>query len=130
MATGFLDSPGGVMAPADVHDAGVDAWTRVAGIHPKSVIVGGPGHPDDINRLPYNVDHARGRIVTNDVGKIGPAGGPGVGLLDDWRDIFNFQHSPIPWLLLASLAIVGLMQFRLQARVAGRRGPRASLALG
>jgi hypothetical protein len=127
MATGTVWQPGGVMAPSDVPGAGDDAWARVAGVPAISSIVGGPGHPDDPYDLPYNVDRARGRIMTQDATPYaGPAAGADVGLLDDWRDALNPQ-SPIFWLLLLTIGMLGLMQFRLMARV----GPaRASAALG
>jgi hypothetical protein len=127
MAVGMPWQPGGVMAPADVPNAGEDAWARVSGVPAISSIVGGPGTPDDPYDLPYNVDRARGRIVTNDATNYtGPQAGPGVNLLDDWRDAINPQ-SPIFWLLLLALGVLGLMQFRVMARV-GRA--RASAALG
>jgi hypothetical protein len=131
MATGFLSQPFGVMAPSDVPGAGMDAWTRTQGIPPTSALVGGPGDLSDDWHMPYNVDRSRGRIITNDsAGLVGPQGGPGAGLLDDWRDVLNWRHSPAPWLLLAALAVVGLMQFRLQVRAGGRRGVSASAGMG
>lgn len=129
MASGYLQNPGGVMSSADVQGAGVDAWTRTAGIPPTSALVGGPGDPTDAWHLPYNVDRGRGRIVTNDA-PTGPVGGPGVGLLDDWRDIINWRHSPVPWLLIFTLAVVGLMQFRVMVRAGGRKGVSAGVGLG
>src|SRR4051812_33265107 len=125
MAYGLLRS--GVMATPDLASSGSDAWERVAGVPASSSIVGGPGHPDDANRMPYNVDRSRGRIVTTDTTGITPAGGSAASVLDSWRDVFNWQGSPIPWLLLLSLVMLGLMQFRVQTRV-GRR--KASLAVG
>jgi hypothetical protein len=127
MATGLIQNSGGVLAPADVVGGGQDAWSRVAGIPAYSAIVGGPGHPDDQWRMPYNVDRSRGRIVTNDAPDA--AAGPGTGMLEDWKDILNVKHSPVPWLLLLSLLVLGLMQFRVMARV-GKKGPRVSAALG
>ena len=46
---------------------------------------------------------------------------------DSWRDIYNLKGSPMPWLLLLALMMLGFMQFRLSGR-AGRA--RADLALG
>ena len=130
MATGTLDQPGGVMAPADVHGAGGDAWTRVAGVPPTSSLVGGQGDPSDDWHMPYNVDRARGRIMTGE--KVtGPMAGPDAGHLDDWRDLLNWRHSPAPWLLLFSLGIVGLMQFRLMVRAGTKKhGVGANVGLG
>jgi hypothetical protein len=131
MASGYIGQPGGVMAPADVSGAGLDAWTRTAGIPPMSRLVGGPGDPSDDWHMNFNVDTARGRIVTNDAPvKTGPMGGPGAKVLEDWRDVFNWKGSPVPWLLLFSLAVLGLMQFRLMVRAGGRRGVSGSVGLG
>jgi hypothetical protein len=48
-------------------------------------------------------------------------------MLDDWRDLFNFRGSPMPWLLLFGLAMLGFMDVAVRARV----GPaRASAAVG
>jgi hypothetical protein len=131
MATGYLQQPFGVMAPSDVPGAGMDAWTRTAGVPPTSSLVGGMGDPTDAWHLPYNVDRARGRIITNDqAGLVGPAGGPGAGLLDSWRDVRNWSNSPVPWLLIASLAVLGLMQFRVMVRAGGKRGVSGSVGMG
>lgn len=129
MATGYLHNPGGVMSGADVAGAGQDAWSRVAGVPPLSVLVGGPGHPDDPISPAYNVSRLANRIVTQDATP-GPLTGPGIELLDDWRDTLNFRGSPVPWLLLMTLGIVGLMQFRLMVRAGGKRGPKAEVGLG
>lgn len=127
MATGVNQDTGGVMSPADVAFAGADAWGRMTGVSPMSPLVGGPGW--DPSGLPYNVDGARSRIVTTGAGMAGGpmAGGPGVDLLDDWRDIYNFRGSPVPWLLLASLMILGFMQLRVSARAGKAKG---NIALG
>lgn len=130
MATGYLSQPFGVMAPSDVPGAGMDAWARTSGVPPTSALVGGPGDLTDAWHAPYNVDRARGRIVTNDVGMIGPAGGPGAGILDSWRDVLNWRNSPAPWILIALLGVLGLMQFRLMVRAGGRRGVSASAGMG
>jgi hypothetical protein len=127
MATGFNSRLGGVMAPTDVAGAGYDAWAATTGIPATSTVVGGAGDVNDENRMPYDVDRSRGRIVTTDTRRNGPAGGDAANLLDDWRDVFNIAHSPAPWILLIALVVLGLMQFRVQTRV-GRR--KASLAVG
>jgi hypothetical protein len=127
MATGIVDDPGGVMSPADVHYAGVDQWERLTGMSPFNPLVGGPGYDVTGSGLPYNVDGARSRIVSTGADVITPMGGPGVHLLDDWRDAFNFKGSPVPWLLLFSLAILGFMQLRVSARAGKAKG---NIALG
>ena len=129
MGTG-LSSDGGVMAPPDVRDAGELEWATVAGMSPTNPIA-------SRSRTDYggfDPEFSRGdRIVTTPEGQQGPVSGglaatpdmPGVALLDDWRDLFNFRGSPMPWLLLFALIFLGFMQFRVDAR-AGRGGASAS----
>lgn len=130
MAVGVIDNVGGVMAGPDVHGAGLDAWARISGVPATSSLVGGQGDPSDAWHMPYNVDRARGRIVTGEQ-VTGPVGGPDAGMIGDWRDLLNWKHSPAPWLLLFTLAVVGLMQFRLMVRAGGaKRGVKANVGLG
>lgn len=114
------------MAPPDVVGAGDMEWSSVSGISASHPLVGGP----DVSGLGiFDVDRGRSRIVTTPQGQQGPASGglaatpdgagAGVALLDDWRDLLNFKGSPMPWLLLASLIVLGFMELRVQAR-AGR----------
>jgi hypothetical protein len=107
-------SPHGVAYPDT--PAGASQWAAMSGAHPMSPLVGGPGLDASGSNLPYQVDGARARIVSNDAQlNIGPAAGGR--LLDDWRDVFNWKGSPIPWLLLLTLVMVGFAHFRVQARV-------------
>lgn len=129
MATG-LQGPGAVMAPADNPGAGDLEWAKVAGVPPTNPLVGGPGWTAGFGGI--DVDRGRSRIVTQyaDPMGAGPQMGPGMAVVDDWRDLFNWKGSPAPWLLLASLAILGLMQLRINARVGRRRGASAAVAIG
>jgi hypothetical protein len=123
MATGVINNPGGVAAPADVYGAGADSWAAMTGVSPLSPAVGGPGYGGQA--LPYDVDGGRSRIVTNDV----PATmhvAAGGSLLDSWQDVLNWRGSPIPWLLLLTLVMVGFAQFRISAR-AGKASGNISL---
>jgi hypothetical protein len=113
MATGTIWQPGGLAAPTDVVNEGVDQWAAMTGVSAKSPLVGGSAYRSD---MPYNVDGSRSRVVTT--GQGGPAmapDAPGVRLLDDWRDALNPQ-SPAFWVLLLILGMLGLMQLRVQAR--------------
>lgn len=122
---------GGIMAPADVRGAGAMEWATISGLSPTNPLVGGP----DWQGPGFDVDRGHKRIVTTPEGQLGPAtdgimatpDGPALALLDDWRDLFNFRGSPMPWLLLFALVFLGLMQFRVQARAGSAR---ASAALG
>lgn len=129
MATGREPSEtGGVLAPADVRGAGSLSWSEVAGVT--------PGHPlvRDGNTLGWDTNR---RMVTTPEGQSGPATGgllatpdgsdnpPGLDLIDDWRDIFNFKGSPIPWLLLIAIGVLAFANASVQAR-AGAFGRTAS----
>jgi hypothetical protein len=128
VAYGLTDA-GGVMAPADVIGAGEAEWARTSGIAATHPLVGGPSWGSD----PFDPDRGRSRIVTTSDGAAGPATGgimaPAGELaqLDDWRDLFNFRGSPMPWLLVLALVMVGFMELRVQARAGGAR---ASAAIG
>jgi hypothetical protein len=116
MAYGFIGDPGGLAATPDIPGLGPLSWAEMAGMSPEHPMVGGP----DIAGLgAFDVDRGRSRIVSlPDVGPTaGPVAGPGVNLIDDWRDLFNFRGSPMPWLLLGSVVVLGLMQLRISARV-------------
>lgn len=125
MATGVTNQPGGVAAPTDVPYAGASAWEAMTGVSAVSPLVGGPGisgRPD----MPYAVDGSRSRIVSTGQGQAPPVSGPGVALLDDWRDAFN-PSSPAMWLLVLILVMIGFMQLRVQARAGKAKG---ALAIG
>lgn len=119
----------GAVAPGDKGD-GEMSWQTVSGMNPGSPMVGGP-HVPGLGM--FDVDRGRARIVTlPGEGGAAPwtgamAGVPGVELLDDWRDLFNFKGSPMPWLLLLALAALGVAQLSISGRV----GPiRASAGAG
>ncbi|HXU61113.1 MAG TPA: hypothetical protein VN962_05385 [Polyangia bacterium] len=113
------------MAYPDV-PAGASEWSRMTGVHSMSPMVGGPGLDGSGSGLPYNVDGARSRVTTNDAA-VNYAPAMAAHTLDDWRDVFNFKGSPIPWLLLLTLVMVGFAHFRVQTRV-GKAS--ANVALG
>lgn len=138
MATGQTEG-GGVVSVPDVRGIGDAEWASVSGMRPTNPLVGGPRAG---GLGPFDVDHGGPRIVTTPEAQQGPAAGgallatpdgagAGVAVLDDWRDLFNFRGSPMPWLLLLTLLMIGFMQFRLDARArAGRASASASAALG
>lgn len=119
---------GGVLAPVDVQGAGSLSWAEVAGVRPSSPLV------SDGNQLGWDVNP---RIVTTPRGQAGPATGGliatpdgagvdnGLAQLDDWRDLFNFKGSPVPWILLISLGVLTFAHASVQAR-AGAFGKTAS----
>lgn len=118
---GLGDQGGGLASETDVRGAGEYDWAQTSAMSPMNPLVGGP-NVDGLGI--YDVDRMGSRVVTTPLGNSGPAGdgvmatpdAPGVELFDSWRDLFNLKGSPMPWLLLGSLIVLGLMQFRIQAR--------------
>lgn len=128
MATGRGTAErGGVLAPADVRGAGTISWEEVAGVP--------AGHPlvSETDGMNFNIAGSHNRIVTTPEGQMGPASGglvatpetAGMRHVDDWRDVFNFKGSPIPWLLLISIGVLAFAHASVQAR-AGAFGRTAS----
>jgi len=118
---------GWTMAPADVAGAGDMVWATTAGVPPGHPLVqglqssqaGGPG---------WDVDAARGLVVTQDIDAPRPGANMGgaADVFDDWRDLFDFRNSPAPWVLLAVLAMIGLVAMRVEVR-GGPANIRAAL---
>lgn len=139
MATGRqTDEGGGVLSQALPRGSGDAEWATLIGIGPDHPLVGGGSN------MPYNIVSENSRIVTTPAGQSGAASGGGLassvqntyaaeGLkqLDDWRDLFNFKGSPMPWLLVLSIGVLLFAHASLQAR-AGAFGRKAgvSAALG
>ena len=125
MATGLGRS--WTLSPPDVAGAGDLEWATTAGVpsgHPlvqglQSTQAGGSG---------YDVDAPRGLIVTQDIDAPRPQGNMGgaADVFDDWRDLFDFKSSPAPYVLLALLAIIGIVAMRVEVR-GGPANIRASL---
>lgn len=133
MATGRQTSyTGGVVDAADVRGAGDAEWANLIGVAPDHPLVGGG------SAMPYNIVSENSRIVTTPAGQSGAAstGGlasspantyaaEGIRQLDDWRDLFNFKGSPMPWILILALGVVLFAHASVQAR-AGAFGRKAS----
>ena len=140
MATGLDPAYGGaVIAAADVRGAGSMEWASLIGVPPGHPLVSSGGgvmpgvDPDFPNR----------RVVTLPEGQSGSAasgglaatpdgmGGGAIAMIDDWRDLFNLQGSPMPWLLLIAFGILIFAQLSIKARAgAFGRQAAASAALG
>lgn len=127
MPAGMIPARGPIVAPAS-NDQGRMTWQEMAGMDAADPRVGGR-YVEGLHSL----DADKGRsVVVSLPNATAPATGagvgtPGVALLDDWRDLFNFGGSPMPWLLLLTLAMLGFAQFAVSARV----GPaRAAAGVG
>lgn len=127
MATGtkgYLET-GGVMAPADYPYGGDQDRESLIGLSPSHPLMGGGPAPSgsygmfdtDYHTTPASVIST---LPGTDYGRTTPAH-------DDWRDLLDFRNSPLPYIALFTLAMIGLVQFRIVAR----GGPaRASASLG
>lgn len=126
MATGASWQPGGVVAPADVMDAGAFEWGRLTGMEPYDPVMQGAPTVGGAAMQPYDVDRAHSRIATLPPSQKADAGSTAE-VFDDWRDAFDYR-SPAFWVLLLILAAIGLVQLRIAA--GGRVGPAQAGAAG
>lgn len=124
MASGLVPMSGTIAPPSDPN-AGMASWATISGANAEDPGVGGP-YVEGLRS--WDVDRGSSRIVTlpgaHDPATGAGAGAPGLHLWDDWRDLFNFRGSPMPWLLLLSLAMLGFMDVAFRARL----GPASASA--
>jgi hypothetical protein len=117
MQAGMIQARGPIVAAPGTSEGRMD-WTAMAGVDAASPTVGGR-YLEGLNS--HDVDRGRSVIVsTPNAGAAATgagAGTPGAAVFDDWRDLFNFRGSPMPWLLLLTLAMLGFAQFAVQGRV-------------
>ena len=106
----------GIASTPLVADAGIGQWALLSGAH-----AAGMGTDPLFGHRNLLDEHVQ-RVVTQGPPPTGPTEGQGVRLLDDWRDVFNWKHSPAPWILVFILVALGLMQFRVMARAGKARG--------
>jgi hypothetical protein len=117
MPTGVSPSErGGVIDPADLRGAGPMEWASMTGIAPDHPLVGAGGEGG------FNINERWGRVVTQPYTLAGPASdtiatpdGSTTGM-GNWRDVFNFRGSSVPWVLMLLIAIVYLSHLKLSAK--------------
>lgn len=118
------------MAPADVPGAGDMEWASVAGVPPGNPLISGAARPGSGFGSGIDPDLSRSLIVTQDAtGGVRPGQAQGAGLsdaFDDWRDLFDFKNSPVPYVVLGFLVMIGFMAARLEVR-GGPANLKASL---
>jgi hypothetical protein len=111
MATGITG--GGVMAPPDVYGAGVVEWADISGMSPGRASVGGP----DYGPSGQDVDYGRSRIVTQAQDLT-----PDAATYGNWRDLGNWQHGPVFWVLVFAILALGLVSLHVNGHVGPVRG--------
>lgn len=117
MPTGVSPSErGGVIDPVDLRGAGPMEWAGMHGIAPDHPLVTGG------SEMGFNINERWSRVVTQPYSQAGPAsdtiatpegGSTGLG---DWRDVFNFHGSGVPWILVLLVGIVYFSHLKLSAK--------------
>jgi hypothetical protein len=107
---------GGVIDPTDLRGAGPMEWESMVGIAPSHPLVTGGGELND------NINERWSRVVTQPYSQSGPASdtiatpdGTSTGM-GNWRDVFNFHGSAVPYLLVMVIAIVYFSHLKLSAK--------------
>lgn len=107
---------GGVIDAVDVRGGGSMEWAQMVGVKTDHPLVSGGPYP--------SIEARWNRVITTSAGQAGPAtetmatpeGAPSAAhRAHTWRETFNFHGSPIPWLLIAVLAIVLMVHFSINA---------------
>lgn len=105
---------GGVIDPADVRGAGMMEWAQLVGVDVNSPLVAAGDRGEVIS-------DRWSRVVTRPYGQAGPAadtiatpeGAPSH--IGNWRDVFNFHGSALPYVLIALVVIFYLSHLKLRA---------------
>jgi hypothetical protein len=108
---------GGLFGRPDNPSLGPLTWTEMSGLHPDSPLVGGRGAPS--GGIDPDFKYRRVAVATPDQMPVGQR--------QHAAELLNFSGSPMPWILLAALAYMGLVHLH----VIGKVGPyRASGGVG
>jgi hypothetical protein len=114
MATG-QGQGGGVFGVPDVSGLGAMTWGEMSGVHPDSPLVGGRGTPTG----GIDPDYKYRRVATGAPPAASTAGTP---MHNSHRELLNFSHSPMPWILIGLIAYLGLVHLHVSGTVSGRAG--------
>lgn len=109
MATGQDTAVRGVFAVPDVPSLGPMTWAEMGGVHPDSPLVGGRGSPTG----GVDPDYKYRRVAVGSTAATATATPVG-----HFSELLNFRGSPMPWILLAAIAYLGLVH----VSVAGSAG--------
>src|SRR4051812_39498888 len=90
-------------------------WADLVGVPVDPPLVGG-------GTMPFSIEDRWARVITTSAGQAGPASdtiatpdGHGPAAIHSWRETLNFHGSPVPWLLLAGVAMGFLVHFSINA---------------
>lgn len=107
---------GGVIDAPDVRGAGSMEWGQMVGVSVDHPLVAASDRGSNL------ISDRWSRVVTRPLGQTGgpagetiatPEGKPNY--IGDWRDVFNFKGSAIPWLLIFLIIIFYLSHLKLRA---------------
>jgi hypothetical protein len=105
---------GGLFAMPDVPSLGPQTWAQMSGVHPDSPLVGGRGAPG--GGIDPDYKYRRVALASPDQMPIGQR--------QHFSELLNFRGSPMPWLLLATLAYLGIVHLHILGKV----GPASASA--
>lgn len=92
---------GGLFAQPDMPSLGPATWADMGGVHPDSPLVGGRGAPS--GGIDPDFKYRRVAVASVDVT---PASGGSAG---SFSELLNFKGNPLPWILIAAIAYLGLV---------------------
>ena len=97
---------GGLFSAPDQNTIGPMTWASMGGVDASSPLVGGPG--------------SMSGSATNDrrvaVGAVDPTPASG-GSAGGYKELLNFKGSPLPWILIAAIAYLGLAHLSISGAV-------------
>jgi hypothetical protein len=98
---------GGVFSWPDAPALGAATWADMSGVRPDNPLVGGRGAAGGVGGDDYRY---------RKVALAAPEHQP-VGQRAHFTELLNFSGSPMPWILLAALAYLGLIHLHAGAKV-------------
>lgn len=121
MATGLETSQGWVNAPTDLPGFGDIQWEGAGGGWGRGQ--GGGDWPEigATAAQAYSGENTGFERLATGLDITEPVPGAAGNQTTDWRFLFNWQHNPMFWVLLAGLAAVGFIHARLSLRAGPAR---------
>lgn len=98
---------GGLLTMPESPGLGPVTWAQMSGMHPDSPMVGGRGAPS--GGVDPDYKYRRVAVASGDQAPVGQR--------QHFSELLNFRGSPMPWLLLAALAYLGIVHLHLNGRI-------------